>query len=78
MKVVKDTKIACGYRLEVSKRQEELLELAYYEKEERKVVDQVPAKSIKNFKDAWVFIEGHIGTSINCDFTEEAVKKIFE
>ena len=80
MKIVKDkgVVISRGYRLEVSKKYENELELVFYEKGKRTLIDSVPANSIRNYQDAWRFIEGHIGSSTNCDFTEEAVNKIFK
>ena len=80
MIIVKDkgVVIARGYRLEVSRRHEENLELAFYERGKREFIESIPASSIKNYQDAWRFIENNIGSSTNCDFTEEAVKKIFE
>lgn len=70
--------ITRGYRLETSEKHENELELAFYERGKRSFVDSIPASSIKNYQDAWRFIENNIGSSTNCDFTEEAVKKIFE
>ena len=70
--------ITRGYRLETSEKHENELELAFYERGKRSFVDSIPASSIKNYQDAWRFIENNIGSSASCDFTEEAVKKIFE
>ena len=79
MEIVKnDVVILRGYRLEVSQKHENELELAFYEKGKRTLIDSVPANSIRNYQDAWRFIEKHIGSSINCDFTEEAVNEIFK
>lgn len=69
--------ISRGYRLEVSKKHEDELELAFYESGKRKIIDSVPISSVKTYRDAWKFIERHIGSSTNCDFTEEAIKRIF-
>lgn len=78
MEIVKDeVVISIGYRLEVSKKHENELELAFYKEGKRKLIDSVPASSINNYRDAWRFIESQIGSSTNCDFTEKAVSKIF-
>lgn len=80
MRIVKQTKVVItrGYRLEVSRKHESELELAFYEGGERNLMDSIPASSIKSYQDAWRFIENIIGSSTNCDFTEEAVKVIFD
>lgn len=69
--------IKSGYRFEVSKRSENELALVEYNNDDGKVIDTVPAISINSYAEAWRFIERHIGSSTKCDFTEEAVKKIF-
>lgn len=80
MIIVKDkgVVISRGYRLEASMRNANELELAFYEKGKRKLIDKAPVCKIMNFQDAWRFIENCIGSSTNCDFTEEAVKMIFD
>lgn len=77
MRISREVVIEYGYRLEVSERHEEELELAFYQNGDRSLVDSVPAIAIRNFQDAWRFIEKQLGSSIDCDFTEAAVEKIF-
>lgn len=79
MNIVKDKEVVIsrGYRLEVSKKHEDELELVFYQNGNRSLVDSESIVAIRNFQDAWRFIERQLGSSIDCDFTEEAVKKIF-
>ena len=79
MTIVKDKEVAISrsYRLEVSQQHEEELELVFYQNGKRSLVDSVPVVAMRKFQDAWRFIDKQLGSSIDCDFTEEAVEKIF-
>ncbi len=79
MNIVKDKEVVIsrGYRLEVSQKHEEELELAFYQNGKRSLVESAPIVDINSYRDAWRFIEKNLDSSIDCDFTEEAVKKIF-
>ena len=80
MKIVKENGVVIcrGYRFEVSEKYTDTLELAFYEGGKRHVIERKEARAICNYQDAWRFIESHIGSSANCDFTEEAIKLIFD
>lgn len=79
MNIVKDKEVVIsrGYRLEVSQKHEEELELVFYQNDKRSLVESAPIVDINSYRDAWRFIEKNLDSSIDCDFTEEAVKKIF-
>lgn len=78
MNEIYDVEIKNGYRLEKDLRHEKMLDLVLYQNGQRKIVDSVPSISINTYQDAWRFIEKEIGSSIKCDFAEDAVKMIFD
>ena len=77
MRISREVVIEYGYRLEVSQKHEDELELAFYQKGKRSLVESAPVVDINSYRDAWRFIEKNLDSSIDCDFTEEAVEKIF-
>lgn len=76
MKNIYDVEIKYGYRLETDLKHEYLLDLVFYQNGKRNIIDSISSGEINTYQDAWRFIEKHIGSSIKCDFSEEAVKMI--